>query len=61
MQIALKFTSKFPKFLPNSRLAFHLLAGTLDVTILHWLSFNASKFNVPKTELILFSLNGITS
>lgn len=51
MQISLKFTSKFPKFLLNSRLAFYLLAGTLEVTILHWLQFNKSKFNVSKTEL----------
>lgn len=61
MQISLKFTSEFPKFLLNSRLAFYLLAGTPDVTILHWLQFSVSKFNVSKTELIIFSLNGITS
>lgn len=56
MWISLKSTFIFPKFLLNSRLAFHLLVGTLVVTILHFLHFN-----VPKTELTVSSLNGITS
>lgn len=46
MEIFLKSTFKFLKLPLNSKLAFHLLVGTLDAIISHLL-----RFNVSKTEL----------